>query len=118
MEATVNKVLHDKGLKETEEQITERIPISNTWRRQSKIHAAHSKWAKKEKPNLGFVIKSKGGAANRKGSFGYLVFPDEGRGRSNPRAHHFMQLGLKATTPKIMQYLHDEVDKILKEEMK
>ena len=28
--------------------------------------------------NLGFRILARGGATNKKGSFGYLVFPNEG----------------------------------------
>lgn len=37
-----------------------------------------------------------------KGQFGYLIFPDEGRGVHNPRAQRFMQRGLDASVDAIV----------------
>lgn len=37
-----------------------------------------------------------------KGQFGYLIFPDEGRGAHNPRAQQFMQRGLDASVDAIV----------------
>lgn len=38
-----------------------------------------------------------------RGKWGYLIFPDEGRGVHNPRAHHFMQAGLEKAAPDITE---------------
>lgn len=38
-----------------------------------------------------------------KGQFGYLIFPDEGRGSHNPRAQQFMQRGLDNSVDAIVE---------------
>jgi hypothetical protein len=119
MEGAVNEVLHTDGIRIATEEITKLIPVSRRNNRtRNKIHAKTSKWSTSERHNLGFTIKSKGGAANKKGSFGYLVFPNEGRGAHNPIAHHFMEKGLEAATPKILAKLHEKIDKTLEEAMR
>lgn len=118
MEDAVNDVLHVDGVRITIEEITKLLPVSKqNGKIRNKRHAKHSNWSRSEKINLGFVIKARGGAANKKGSFGYLVFPNEGRGAHNPVEQRFMERGLKAATPKILSKLHEKVDKILKEEL-
>jgi len=118
MEDAVNDVLHVDGVRIATEEITRLLPVSKqNGKIRNKRHAKHSNWSRSEKINLGFVIKTRGGAANKKGSFGYLVFPNEGRGAHNPVEQRFMERGLKAATPKILSKLHERVDKILKEEL-
>jgi hypothetical protein len=116
MEEVVNETLHNDGVEIATEEITKHIPNSQ-WRNKSieKAHARTSKWSKSENHNLGFTIKSKGGAANKKGSFGYLVFPNEGRGSSNPIEQRFMEKGMEKATPKILEKLHENIDKTLEE---
>lgn len=88
-EKLVNNVLHLKGSKWMMLAIVGFMPVSN----RNKPHAKFSNPLKIDKLNLGFRVYAKGGAANRKNSFGYLVFPDEGRGSSNPVAHKFFEKG-------------------------
>ncbi|MEH7490832.1 hypothetical protein [Neobacillus niacini] len=116
MEETVNEVLHTDGIEIATEEITKVIPNSQ-WKNRSldKAHARTSKWSKSENHNLGFTIKSKGGAAKNRGSFGYLVFPNEGRGPSNPVEQRFMERGMKQATPKIVAKLHEKIDQTLEE---
>jgi hypothetical protein len=118
MEKVVNETLHTDGVEIATEEITSLIPNSK-WRNKGidKTHARTSKWSKSESHNLGFTIKSKGGAANKKGSFGYLVFPNEGRGSSNPLEQRFMEKGMKKATPRIIEKLHENIDKKLEEEL-
>lgn len=118
MEREVNEVLHTDGIKIVADEVTKDLPISS-WKGtiRPKNHAKHSKWWKSEKDNLGFTVKTKGGAANKPGSFGYLVFPDEGRGPFNPVEQRFSERGLKLATPKIMDKLSERIDKVLKEEL-
>lgn len=116
MEETINESLHTDGVAIATEEITNLIP-SSQWKNRSlnKAHARTSKWSKSEGHNLGFTIKSKGGAANKKGSFGYLVFPNEGRGSSNPVEQRFMERGMQKATPRILEKLNESIDKTLEE---
>ncbi len=117
MERTVNKVLHTDGIQIATDEITKLIHVSRSkWGIRNKTHARNSKWSKGEELNLGFKIKARGGAANKRGSFGYLVFPNEGRGSHNPMDQRFMETGIERATPKILDKLHRGVDKILEEE--
>lgn len=110
-EEVVNAVLHVDGVRIVTEHITELLPVSN----RHKNHAKESSWSKSRTDNLEFTVLSKGGAASNKGSFGYLVFPDEGRGRSNPEEQDFMQRGLDAATPVIIEKLHEKMSLLLQE---
>jgi hypothetical protein len=118
MEYVVNEFLHTDGVDIATEEITKLIPNSQ-WknRRLNKAHARTSKWSKSDKHNLGFTIKSKGGAAKNRGSFGYLVFPNEGRGSSNPLEQRFMERGIKNATPRILHRLSERIEKVLEEEL-
>lgn len=118
MEGAANDVLHVDGVRIATEEITRLLPVSKqNGKIRNKRHAKYSNWSRSEKINLGFVIKSRGGAANKKGSFGYLVFPNEGRGAHNPVEQRFMERGLEAATSKILSKLHERIDKVLKEEL-
>lgn len=106
-ESVVNNYLHSKGADTTKENITKHINVSKS--RRIKVHAKHANWSRKRTENLGFEVFAKGGAANRPGSFGYLVFPNEGRGKRNPKEQRFMERGLHETTPSIIDDLLEQV---------
>lgn len=118
MEPVINKILHTDGVRIATEEITKLIRVSRSkWSVQNEVHAKHSNWSKSEEMNLGFKIKARGGAANKKGSFGYLVFPNEGRGPHNPLEQRFAERGIMNAKPKILEKLHKGVDKVLEEEL-
>lgn len=110
-EETINQILHTDGVEIVAKEMTNLLPVSN----RQKPHAKNSKWWTKETGNLEFVVKSRGGAASRKGSFGYLVFPDEGRGPSNPFEQDFSGRSLQRSTPKILEKLHGALNNLLGE---
>lgn len=110
-EGAINKVLHNDGVKIVTQEMTNLIPVS----RENKKHAKQSKWYTHETGNLEFVVKTKGRAANKPGSYGYLVFPDEGRGPSNPWEQNFSGRSLQKSTPKVLQKIHGALDKLLEE---
>lgn len=117
MEPTINNILHTDGIRIATEEITKLIPVSKSkWSVRNKTHAKNSNWSKSEKLNLGFKIMARGGAANKKGSFGYLVFPNEGRGSHNLIDQRFAERGIQNATQKILDKLHKGVDKVLREE--
>jgi len=113
-EEIINRVMYLDGISILTDDITRFIPTSN----KKKKHAADANWSKSTKFNLGFEIISRGGAANNKNSFGYLIFPDEGRGSKNPKAHDFTGKGLEQSTPKIMEILNAEINKKILEVLK
>ncbi|WJE54325.1 hypothetical protein QRE66_08845 [Bacillus cereus] len=118
MEPTINNILHTDGIRIATEEITKLIPVSRSkWSVRNKTHAKNSNWSKSEKLNLAFRVLSRGGSANKKGSFGYLVFPNEGRGSHNPLDQRFAERGIENATPKILEKLHEGVDKVLREEI-
>lgn len=97
-EKLVNEVLHTKGTKMMIQSIIGFMPVSN----RDKNHAKTSNPLITDNFNLGFRTYAKGGAANKPGSFGYLVFPDEGRGSSNPIAQEFFQHGANYASDMIL----------------
>ncbi|MDT1957574.1 hypothetical protein [Carnobacterium divergens] len=97
-EKLVNQVLHTKGTKEVIQSIIGFIPVS----RRNKKHARFSNPLKSQNFNLGFEVYAKGGAAKNKNSFGYLVFPDEGRGSHNPVAQMFFERGTDRVNERIL----------------
>lgn len=120
-ENVINKTLLEKGSKSIAERITPLIPVSrerdgNGIR--AKEHAKNINWsATEQKENLSVTVKTKGGAANKKGSFGYLVFPNEGRGKYNPRTIEFMEVGRNLATPKVIDEIEEDLIQTIQEEM-
>lgn len=110
-EEVVNNVLKSKGTREVMQGIIGFIPVS----KRNKKHAKFSNPLKERLFNLGFDIVAKGGAANKKGSFGYLVFPNEGRGSHNKVAQEFFQKGLVEKEEIILDMLIDELTKTSEE---
>ena len=100
-EKVVNEVLETKGTKLMIQKIIEFMPQS----KKNKRHARQSNPLRHKMFNLGFEIKTKGGAAKNKNSFGYLVFPDEGRGPRNPVAQKFVDKGVESANELILQEL-------------
>lgn len=104
-ERVVNDVLKSRGTKEVMQAIIGFMPVS----KRDKKHAKFSNPLKEVMFNLGFDIVAKGGAAKNKGSFGYLVFPNEGRGPHNPVAQAFFERGLESREDIILDYVIDEL---------
>lgn len=113
-EELANKVIHNQGTKEMIQRITGFMPIGV---RKNDRHAALSNSLKDSTFNLGFEVYARGGAANTNNSFGYLVFPNEGRGKRNPVAQQFFEKGAEKANEKILtdvlQALEDAHDQTI-----
>lgn len=105
-EEILNEILRKEAKETFEPSITHLIPVSG---KKKGKHAATSKWSKIENGNLEFTIKARGGAANKPGSFGYLVFPNEGRGKSNPREQRFFEKGRDMQLPHLIEVTQAEL---------
>lgn len=90
-ERMVNDVLKSKGAKKAVQAIIQFTPISN----RQKEHAKTSNPLRQVFINLGFEITTKA-------NFRYLVFPNDGRGRSNPVKQKFFEDGLEKVTESIL----------------
>ena len=111
-EDIANRFLHDTAAPAAQRDITSVIPVSNR-NYKTKKHAKTSNPLEIDEKNLGFAIRARGGAANKKGSFGYLVFPNEGIGPHNLFAHEFFQGGLdRASDDFIPKLINTLVQKI------
>lgn len=115
-EDLINNIVHKQGPEILASDITRFINTSKTRSRPGQ-HATQTKWQKVTEFNLGFELVTKGGAAKNRNSYGYLVFPDEGRGRRNPIAQNFTGKGSDEATPKIMELLNTELAKKIREEL-
>lgn len=98
-EKLTNDVLKAKGTKKMIQAIVGFMPIS---RSKKARHAKTSNSLAFRMGNLGFTIYARGGAANKAGSFGYLVFPNEGRGPRNPIAQRFFERGADSANEQIL----------------
>ena len=110
-EQVINQTLDKQGSRIVVEEITKLIKVGQ----RGGSRAKHSKWEKVNKFNLGFDVVARGGAAKNKGSYGYLVFPNEGRGPRNPQEQRFAERGLELAEPKIVDVLNIDIQKKIQE---
>lgn len=99
IESELNQILKSEGKKSIEPSITNLIPISS---KRLGRHARASKWSSQKLGNLEITIKSKG-SAKKPGTFGYLVFPNEGRGPRNHVEQRFMENGRDLAIPSLIE---------------
>lgn len=104
-EASLNDFLRKKGTKKVKTSIYDRMPRSDS----RKVHARDVTSLTHRMGHLGFVVRAKGGAANSKNSFGYLVFPNEGIGQNNRIAQKFFETGLEAADEPLRNELLDVI---------
>lgn len=109
LEEKINNYLHTKGSKAVMENIIKFIPKS----KRNKKHAKDKNPLKIDIFNLGFEVYAKGGAANKKGSYGYLVFPDQGIGPHNFVAQEFFRRGLESKEDKLFNDILKIIDETL-----
>ncbi|WP_130806518.1 hypothetical protein [Senegalia massiliensis] len=110
-ESETNSIIHDFGFRTLEDKVTDKLPVSS----RNKRHAKYSEPFKADKYNLGFDFKTKGGSANKKNSYGYLVFPNEGRGPRNKIAREFTNKGTSVAKPIIMKELLERITNKIQE---
>lgn len=113
-ETTVNEILHGMGVETVTKDVTNLLPVSS----RNKKHAKFSKPFTHDPQNLGFIFKTRGGAAKNKTSFGYLIFPDEGRGPRNRVEQDFTGRGINKAKPKILTELTEVITRKLQEELR
>lgn len=106
-EDEINKVLHTESVRDVPQSVQQLINVSTKKRG---THAKHGKPFKTEPFNLGFFVQSFP-------RYGYLVFPDEGRGIRNPLKQDFTQRGIDKEHPKIVNNLLEALTNRIKKEL-
>lgn len=106
-EDEINRVLHKESAENVSKSIQGLINIS---KKKKGTHAKLGKPFKTETFNLGFFIRTYP-------KYGYLVFPDEGRGIRNKIAQNFTGRGIEKERPKIVNRLLDVLTKRIEEEL-
>ena len=112
------KWFDSKGIDLFKENIIKRINHSgrdkSNYTQNPRTHAINSEPFTHDKVKDGVKIKSRGGSANTGlNQFGYLVFPDEGRGYTNPLAQNFTITGIDETLPVMVKDLTENISKRL-----
>ncbi len=110
VEDIINSYLHNEGVIIAENSIQSLMPMSKRQKR-AKQHAKNAKSLRHKGLNLGFEIRPTS-------KFNYLVFPDRALGTSKKnKSQEFMEKGLDRGTDKILEQLHERIDKKIKEEL-
>lgn len=94
----INEYLWNEGAQHIKERILPFIPVSD----RNKEHAAYSQPFTQTNGNLSVTVRTTG-------RWGYLVFPDEGRGEHNREAHEFMLKGGQDAASIIVEDLRDRI---------
>ena len=106
-EKTINEVLHNESGDKVIQSIQSLINVSS---KRKGTHARHGKPFKLETFNLGFFIKTYP-------RYGYLIFPDEGRGVRNPIEQDFSGKGIEKERPNVVDRLLQVLTQKIKEEL-
>lgn len=106
-EVEINRVLHQESADKVSKSIQSLINIS---KKKKGTHAKLGKPFKVEPFNLGFFIKTYP-------KYGYLVFPDEGRGIRNKIAQDFTGRGIEKERPQVVNRLLEVLTSRIKEEL-
>lgn len=94
------------------EDIRSTIPISR--KHLDGRHARTHKSVISNRLFLGFYIRERSSRTIKNWrEYGYLIFPEEGRGKHNPRAQRFFERGKERHEPKIVERLRSILDRVI-----
>lgn len=120
-EYEINNYLWNNAGNILQKQVYANMPRSNKYKskvkKAPKVHAKDSDSLDKETFNLGIRIQTH--LKPRSKDFGYLIFPDEGRGKHQRRkgAQEFFGRALDKKTDEIADGLLNHLDKKIEEEL-
>lgn len=81
-----------------------------------KVHAKDVESLEKITYNLGIKVQTQLKPQSK--DFGYLIFPDEGRGKHQSRSQEFFHKSLESESDKIKKGLMEHMNKKIEEELK
>lgn len=100
-------------------RVMQNLPRSNrnksNYKNSPKSHAKDVESLDKISFNLGIKVQTK--LKPKSKDFGYLIFPDEGRGKHQSRSQEFFNKALETETEKIKEGLLEHINKKIEEEI-
>lgn len=116
----INEYLWDKAGSILEKEVYKRMPRSQCVhynKNQPKSHARDSESLEQVKYDLGIKVKTKTEPKSK--DFGYLIFPDEGRGvrQTKKGGQEFFNKSLEAKKKKITDELLSHLNKKIEEDL-
>lgn len=118
-EYELNNYLWNKGGDTLKKKVMQNMPRSN--RNKSNIKGAPRTHAKDDESlekvvyNLGIKVQTK--LKPKSKDFGYLIFPDEGRGKHQSKKQEFFNKALESEEEKVKSGLMEHLNKKIKEEL-
>lgn len=101
-------------------KVMQNMPRSNrnksNIKKAPKVHAKDVESLEKITYNLGIKVQTQLNPQSK--DFGYLIFPDEGRGKHQSKSQEFFHKSLESETDKIERGLMEHMNKKIKEELK
>lgn len=118
-EYELNNYFWNKGGETLKKRVMQNLPRSSrnksSYKKAPKTHAKDVESLDKIQYNLGIKIQTKLKPNSK--DFGYLIFPDEGRGIHQKRKQEFFGRALETETEKMKKDLLDHFSKKIKEEL-
>lgn len=119
-EYETNKFLWNEGGDIFKKQVMQNMSRSNkdksVYKNGPKVHAKDVESLDKVTYNLGIKIQTK--LSPKSSDFGYLIFPDEGRGKHQRRAQKFFQGALEKKGDEVSNKLIEHLNKKIEEDLK
>lgn len=119
-EYEINNYLWNGGAEIFQNEIISKMPRSNkdktVYKKGPKVHARDINSLDKITYNLGIKIQTK--LSPKSSDFGYLIFPDEGRGKHQRRAQKFFQGALDKKGDEVSNKLIEHLNKKIEEDLK
>lgn len=120
VEYEINNYIWSEAAKILEKEVYTRMPLSkyqHLSKGAPKTHAKQSESLEKIRYDLGIKIQTKTQPKSK--DFGYLIFPDEGRGirQRKKRKQEFFNKALESKSTKITNGLTDHLNKKIEEEL-
>lgn len=118
-EYELNNYLWNNGGDTFKKKVMQNMPRSN--RNKSNIEGAPRTHAKDDESlekvayNLGIKVQTK--LKPKSKDFGYLIFPDEGRGKHQSKKQEFFNKALKSEEEKVKSGLMEHLNKKIEEEL-
>ena len=118
-EYELNNYLWNNANEILRKKVMQNMPRSNrdksNIKKAPKVHAKDVESLEDIRYNLGIKVQTK--LTPRSKDFGYLIFPDEGRGKHQTRSQEFFSKALNSETDKIKTGLIEHLNKKIEEEL-
>ena len=118
-EYELNNYFWNKAGNVLHKKVMQNLPRSNrdksNIRNAPKVHAKDVESLEDIRYNLGIKVQTK--LSPRSKDFGYLIFPDEGRGKHQSKSQEFFNRALESETDKLKTGLVEHLNKKIEEEL-